>query len=81
MRGLEMRTGASVSSRSLRSQGLALHVRRPTAAQTARLSQNSSQSEYYRQYETFGYYNAQKLLLIASSVERCHHICRLLRYC
>jgi hypothetical protein len=47
MRGLEMRTGASISSCSVNGQGLALLLRRPTGAQTTRVSQNSRQSEYY----------------------------------
>lgn len=47
MRGLEMRSGASISSRSVHGQGLALPLRRPTSAQTTRVSQNSRQSEYY----------------------------------
>jgi hypothetical protein len=46
MRGMEMRTGASISSRSVNGQRLALHLRRPTGAQTARVGQNSRQSEY-----------------------------------
>ncbi|KAL4534388.1 hypothetical protein Ndes2437B_g03667 [Nannochloris sp. 'desiccata'] len=44
MRGMEMRTGASISSRSVHCQGLALPLRRPTGAQTTRFSQNSRQN-------------------------------------
>ncbi len=74
MRGMEMRTGASISSRSVHGHGLALPLRRPTGAQTARVGQNSRQSEYYIQYETLAQQIVSEFPKIASSIERCHHM-------
>ena len=73
MHGLEMRTGASISSRSVHGQGLALPLRRTSGAQTARLSQNSRHREFYCQLQAIlsRRMRHKSFLLWCKLIERC----------